>query len=241
MTLNTKKIKPAGGGNNSDMVEPTLAVGGYPARVIRVYDLGLQPRPAFRGQEKSPANHIRITYELLDAFMLDKDGNELENKPIWIDEKMPLFSLEVENAKSTKRYYAIDPDENLGGDFSQLIDQPCIVNVVNNPDRKDPKKIYNNVGSVSAMREREKANAPQLVNDAFVVSLDSDDVDAFNSIPKWIQDEMKESLNWEETEMYKALQGEAPKKPEPKEEKKPDPAPQDDDVEDEDDDGDIPF
>ena len=113
--------------------------------------------------------------------------------------------------------------------------------MVNNPDRKDPKKIYNNVGSVSAMREREKANAPQLVNDAFVVSLDSDDVDAFNSIPKWIQDEMKESLNWEETEMYKALQGEAPKKPEPKEEKKPDPAPQDDDVEDEDDDGDIPF
>jgi hypothetical protein len=107
MALNSKALpKPKG----KDFVEqPNIDPGVYPARIVQIIDFGLQPQKPYKGEEKKPQYEIGITYELVDVFMIDKDGNEVEDKPRWISETLPFYGLEADRAKSTQRYNAADP------------------------------------------------------------------------------------------------------------------------------------
>lgn len=200
MAFNLKKIN-----TNSGPKQPNIEPGAYPARLVQLIDFGLQPQRPFQGQEKSPAYEIGLTYELLDEFMLDEDGNEIEDKPRWISETLSVFGLNSERAKSTQRYLALDPEMEYDGDFLALIGTPCMVTIVNNKGSND--KVYDNVANVSGMRAKEARNAAPLVNSPRIVNLDSEDTETFLSMPDWIQDKIKESLEWESTKLYKALQG----------------------------------
>ena len=73
MGLNAKKVAHTGGskGPAQEPIEP----GTYPVRVAQIIDLGLQPQRPYQGQEKPPAYEIMMTYEFLDEFCLDEDGN----------------------------------------------------------------------------------------------------------------------------------------------------------------------
>jgi hypothetical protein len=203
---NIKRPKPEG-----FVIQEAIEAGTYPARVVQVLDLGLQPRKPYKGQEKEPVQEVMITYELLDEFYLDEDGEPLEDKPRWLSETLPLYSLEVELAKSTKRYLALDPDEKFGGDFTLLVDCPCMVTVVQNPDQNGKKddngnlKIYNNVSGVSAMRAKEAARAAELVNPAKVFVLDEPDLVIYKSLPEWLQEKIASNLTFKGSPLQKAL------------------------------------
>jgi hypothetical protein len=148
-------------------------------------------------------------------------------------------------ATSTKRYKALDPKEDFGGDFTQLIDIPCTVLVVQNAGTgKNVGKVYTNIQSLSAMRPRDAAKAPDLVNPPKVFVLDEPDLEVFKSLPQWLQDKIKGNLDFEGSALQEALEGpqEASKpkgKAEPKAKAKPAPeeAPEDEEEED----GDEPW
>ena len=212
MSLNARKIKTVstGGGSKQD----PIAVGAYPARVVQVLDLGLQAQRPYQGKEKPPVHEIMLTYELTDEFCLDEDGNEDNEKPRWISENFPLYSLDADLAKSTKRYFSLDPDEVHGGDFTALIDTPCMVTVT---QREVGDKTYNNVGSVSGMRPKDAARCPELVNPPKVFLLDDPDLTIFGSLPQWMQDKIKGNLEYAGSALEKALAG-GSAKPEAKEE-----------------------
>lgn len=213
MALNTKKIPHQGGGDRVE--QPELEAGVYPARVVQIIDFGLQPQRAYQGKEKPPAYEIQVTYELVDVFMVDEEGNELEDKPRWISETFPIYSLEADMAKSTKRYNALDPDCVHDGDFSLLLDTPCNVTLVIN---KKGDKVYTNVASVGAMRPRDAAKCPDLVNEAKFFDLDSPDLEVFNKLPKWIQEKITSNLEYKGSKLD-VLLGEKPDQGEAEEEK----------------------
>jgi len=216
MSLNAKNVKS----NKSRVKQPVLEPAGYPGRLVQVIDFGLQNQRPFKGEEKPPALEIGLTYELSDEFCVDKDGNVEEDKPRWISEIIPFHNLSADKAKSTQRYYAIDPTEDKGGDFTQLLGMPCTVNIVNNV--RDGE-TYNNVGSLSAIRAKDAAKLPQLVGEPSFFSLDEPDLELFNSYPDWIRDKIKGNLNFNGSVLQKALSG----KPAPKDDKKgKDPEPQ---------------
>ena len=104
MALNAKTAS-SGGGMNIEPLEP----GTYPARLVQVVDLGVQAQRPYQGKEKDPVQEILLTYEFVDEFLKDEDGNEETDKPRWLSESMPLFNLSSERAKSTLRYNALDP------------------------------------------------------------------------------------------------------------------------------------
>ena len=212
MSLNARKIKTTstGGGSKQD----PIAVGAYPARVVQVLDLGLQAQRPYQGKEKPPVHEIMLTYELTDEFCLDEDGNEDNEKPRWISENFPLYSLDADLAKSTKRYFSLDPDEVHGGDFTALIDTPCMVTVT---QREHADKIYNNVGSISGMRPKDAARCPELVNPPKIFLLDEPDLTIFGSLPQWMQDKIKGNLEYAGSALETALAG-GSAKPEAKEE-----------------------
>lgn len=224
MALNSNKIK--GGNANAERIEqPLIEPGMYPGRIVQVIDLGLQAQRPYQGQEKPPANEIMLTYELVDTFCVDKDGNEDEEKPRWISENIPLYNIKQDKAKSTQRYLAVDPENINDGDFSKIVDVPINVAVVHN---KKGDKTYVNVGGISSMRGRDAAKCAELKNPAKVFDLDEPDMEIFNSLPDWIKEKVKQNLNFQGSPLQQALGG----KPAPaKKEKAPEP---DDVVEDDD-------
>ena len=207
MGLNAKKMKHTGG-NKAGAAQAPIESGTYPVRVAQVIDLGLQNQRPYQGQEKPPAYELMITYEFLDEFCVDENGNEDEDKPRWLSETLPLRSLQAEKAKSTQRYYALDPSESLDGDFTQLVGVAANASIVQNAGKgKNVGKVYNNIAALSAMRSKDSAKAPELKNEGKVFDLDDPDVEVFNSLPEWIQDKIKDNLEYAGSELEKALTG----------------------------------
>lgn len=222
MALNAANIQNK---NTGDRVEQApVEPGVYPARIVQILDLGLQAQRPFQGKEKPPAQEISITYELVDTFCVDKDGKELEDKPRWISETLPLYSISQDKAKSTQRYVAADPSGKFGGDFSKLVNAPVNVTIVHN---KVGEKTYVNVAGIAAMRPRDEAKCPELVNPAKVFDLDAPDMEIFGSLPQWIQDKIKKNLKFNGSPLDKLLSGGAKKEPEKEPEKVEPPIPAD--------------
>lgn len=218
MTLNARKV------NNNGPKQDPVDAGTYPARTVQILDMGLQAQRAFEGQEKPPANEIMITYELVDEFMKDDKGEDILDKPRWISETIPLYSLNSDRAKSTQRYMVLDPKLDHDGDWSQLLDIPVNVTLINKPGKQD--KIYTNVTSISAVRPRDAQKFPALVNDAKFFDMDNPDVELFLTLPDWVQKKVKDGLEFGGSKLEALLKKHGGKK----EDKKPEPKQEDDDI-----------
>lgn len=214
MGLNAKKQSTGttGGIGKQGNIEPDT----YNARVVQLIDLGVQKQRPFRGEPKDPAQMLYITYELVDCFCKDEDGNDIPDKPRWISEDFPFFSLNADRAKSTKRYNAIDPSGVLDGEFTDLVDQPCDVIVVSNLGKgKHEGKIFDNIADVVPMRKKDVQSCPPLQNPAKVFVFDEPDLDVFQSLPEWLQERIKGSEGYPTSELRNLLEGssEAPEAP----------------------------
>lgn len=200
MSINAKKVPVA----SNRVAQPLLEDGVYPARTVQIIDFGLQEQRPYKGEPKPPAHEISITYELVDEFMVDKEGVELEDKPRWVSETFPLRNLEADLAKSTKRYRALDPNDTTDGDFSLLTNIPCNVSLSNN---ETGGKVYTNVTNVGAMRPRDAAKCPELQNDVRVFVLSDPDMEVFNAFPDWIKEKLKNNLNFKGSKLEELLEG----------------------------------
>lgn len=206
MALNARKAPSSGTRKAVEAME----AGSYPTRLVQVLDLGLQPQQAWQGEEKPPAYEMMLTYEFVDEFLKDDDGNDMEDKPRWLSERMPLRSLDSDLAKSTKRYYAMDPEEKKEGDFEALVSSPCLTTITAKPSKKDGV-VRNYVADVTAMRPRDASKCPELVNPPKVFNLDNPDMEVFKSLPEWVQNVIKENLNFGGSPLEAALGGESKK------------------------------
>lgn len=197
MSLNARKVK----NTNSGPKAPLLDEGAYPARLVQIIDLGVQPQE-YQGEVKAPKNEIWTTYELVDEFMPDEDGEDDVTRPRWISESFPLNHLDSDRAKSTKRYYALDPKEEHEGEWSELLTKPVLVTII----QKETKTgEYNNVGGTSAMREKEASKLPDLVNEPKVFLMSNPDVEVFLSLPQFLQDKIKDGLEYEGSKLEELL------------------------------------
>lgn len=203
MSLNASKIKSSGNFPKQDPLEP----GTYPARVVQIIGLGMQAQQPFQGEEKPPRPEIYVTYELVDEFVLDDKGNEDHDKPRWISERIPLYSLDSDLAKSTKRYFALDPNCEFGGDWAQLAGQCCMVTIINKKavKGKHAGKVFDRVDSISSMRDKEAKKMPGLKNDPKVFDVDEPNMTVFLSLPTWLQDLVKGNLDFGGSVLEKEL------------------------------------
>lgn len=199
MALNAKSAP--GGGVEYEKLES----GTYPARLVQVIDLGLQNQE-FKGEVKAPRQEIALTYEFLDEFLKDEDGNEQTDKPRWLTETMPLYNLNSEKAKSTLRYKALDPDEVHEGDFSALLGTPVSVTVVQNPGTgKHKGKVFENIDSIAPMRRKDIEKAAELVNEAVFFDCDDPDIEVFLKLPKFLKDRIQNNLEFAGSRLAKLL------------------------------------
>lgn len=209
MPMNVKKMK---GNNNKDFKRPDpLEDGTYAGRVVQIIDLGLQPQREYQGQTKSPKYEVYMTYELVEEFMKDDDGNDLEDKPRWISERIPLSSIDNDKAKSTKRYNALDPNMDHDGDFSALIAAPAEITVGTQAGKgRHEGKVFENVVNVSPMRAKKAAGLPELVNEPKVFVLDNPDMEVFEKLPDFLKTIITSNLEFSGSRLEALLKGEKP-------------------------------
>ena len=211
MGLHAGKIQSTG--STGPRQEP-MEEGTSKCRVVQIIDLGVQPQRMCEGKQKPPVHKIRLTYEFTDEFCLDEDGKEMEDKPRWLSEEIPLHPLSSDLANSTKRYKAMDPELVCGGDFTQMGGAPVNVTVVNNPDKKGKKDdkgrlvIYNNIGAVTSMKKKEIANLPEAVNPVVVFSRDEATAEQFAALPTFLQEKIKAGLDFAGCPLDLLLRGE---------------------------------
>ncbi len=211
MTLKASEVPT--GGKKQEPLDP----GSYPSRLVMVIDLGLQPQ-TYNGETKDPKNEIMTTYELSDEFMKDDEGNEIKDKPRWLSETFTLNSLNSDKAKSTQRYVALDTGLKYDGDWSQLLNTPANLTVINNAGKgKNKGKVFNNIASVSAMRAKDAEKLPPLVNDKRFFTLDEPDVELFLTLPQFVQDKIKGGLEFKGSVLDELLQNHKGKPVEKKE------------------------
>jgi hypothetical protein len=205
MGINSKSVPSNGnGGNKPDPIE----AGNYPARLVQVIDLGLQPQRPFKGEEKPPAYSIYTTYELLDEFMKDADGNDDETKPRWQSEEMPLYNIGADLAKSTKRYKALDADLECEGDWGQLLGMPVTVTITaKEGSGQHAGKVFNNISGTAPMRPKDAAKADELKNPPKMFDLDAPDLEVFQSLPDWLQEKIKGNLEFKGSKLEGMLSG----------------------------------
>lgn len=200
MALNANNSKNSTG----PKIDPVEA-GSYPARLVVVADLGLQTQRDFQGEKKPPAYEILTVYELADEFMKDEEGKDDTTKPRWQSESFPLYSLQSEKAKSTKRYLALDPQGLVNGDWTKLIGTPVMVTLVVTPSKKG--KLYNNIGGTSPMRSKDALRVPELVNKPVILDLDNPSVEAYKALPQWVQKRITENLEYKGSKLASLLGG----------------------------------
>lgn len=194
-----------------------LDIGNYFCRIAQVIDLGLHHKESWdaatktfvKEMDKAPVQMIMVTYEFTTEFMKDEQGNELEDKPRWLSETFALHPLRVELATSTKRYNAIDTKGEFGGDWSLLLGAPCTVTIAHKKSGKAK------IGSVAPPMKG--MPVPELKNPPKMLDLSEPDLEIFQSIPVWLQDRIKDNLEYNGSPLQKLLGG-APveKEPEPK-------------------------
>ena len=197
--------KQAGNGGGKERIEQdVIEAGTYPARLVQLLDMGLQPQNAYQGTPKPPMQEITLTYELVDVFMKDADGNDLEDKPRWVSETIPFHNLNADKAKSTQRYNAFDPKGDWDGDLTKALGQPINVVLVNN---KKGDKTYTNVAGLSTMRAKDAEKCPELKNPTKLFSLDDPDMEIYAKLPKWQQEDIQKNLNFNGSPLQAKLGG----------------------------------
>ncbi len=206
MSFNTNKIAPK---PQSNFKRPdALDTGSYPARLVAVYILGIQPQRPYMGEDKPPALEAQLTYELSDEFLLDEEGNEDTEKPRWLSETIPVYSLDSDRAKSTQRYMVLDPNVIHEGDWSMLIGTPCHVQVTKAPSKRNPGQEVNYINSISSMRKKDADRLPELVNEPRLFSIYEEDdkvVENFKTLPDWMKEKIQGSLDFSDTPLGKLL------------------------------------
>ena len=192
MSLNANDIPFEGKSKTPDW-EP----GTYPARIVGVAVLGLQDQGSYLGQEKPPKREIHITYEFLDEFLKNADGEDDEEKPRWLSERFPFNPLKSQKAKSTIRYNSLDPEGKFGGDFSRLVDMPCTVTIATEKGKdKYAGRVFANVSNVSLMRAREADKARKLVNPPFIFDFYNPTHESWEALPDWMKEVAKKALDF---------------------------------------------
>lgn len=195
--------------------QDAMEAGIYPCRLVQLIDLGLQPQRAFQGQEKPPAHTIYTTYEFTDEFCVDKDGNEMEEKPRWLSEDFPFYSLDADLAKCTKRYKALDPKLVHDGDWEEVLGGAVNVTITAKEGKDGVTRNY--IASTSAMRPRDAEKTEDLKNPARIFSLEDPDMEVYNALPKWLQEKIASNLEFHGSKLEELLSGNAPApKKEPK-------------------------
>jgi len=169
-----RATKTSQGGSGVEMSAPILDPGSYPARVVQIIDLGMQPGSTMYPE---PKLKMEFRFELLDEFMVDKEGAELDSKPRWFSYEL-TYNADGYMGDRSNIYKVFDALGGFEKDLPELLNTPCMLSIAK-ALKADGKTEKNKITGVAAMREKDKATAVELKNPTLYFSMMDPDMEAW--------------------------------------------------------------
>ncbi len=178
---------------NNGVKRELIPANNYIARCYQMIHIGtlsevIQGKPTV-------VNKVRIGWELPTELKVFKEENG--EQPLVISKEFNLSMNEKSNlrkALASWRGKDFTEDEAKCFDVSKLIGVPCMLNIIHKPSKSDPTKIYEEIGSISPMPKG--VPCPEQINKTFQLDYDNFNQDMFNSLPDFIREKMKMSLEF---------------------------------------------
>ena len=171
--------------NGSTNFEP-IATGNYPARCYSMVHLGTIEENILGTIKK--LNKVRITWELPTELKVFKEENG--EQPQVISKEFTLSLHEKATLRGfLKNWRGKDftDEEAKSFDIEKLVGAPCMLNITHKT-KKDGSGIYAEIGSVSAMPKG--FVCPDAINNSFVFTYESFDLEKFNTLPEFMRNKM---------------------------------------------------
>jgi hypothetical protein len=173
--------------NNYTPRELTPA-GSYIARCYSMIEIGTI-ETEYKG-EKKWLHKVRIGWEFpLETKVFNEEKGE---QPIVISKEYTLSMADKANLRADLanwRGKAFSEEEAKRFDITKLVGVPCMINVIHEPGKQDPSKIYEKVGSIMPLPKG--TVCPPQINPTFILSYDDWDDAKFEALPDFIKDKIK--------------------------------------------------
>lgn len=176
--------------------------GAYPARVVSIIDFGMQYATDYKTGEvkKYDDGNDVIQHKVWINFEFPTETIEVdgENKPRWYGKEFTVSNHEKSALFSLLK--AIDPkgeNTNKGRNVKGMLGLPAMVTIGSTSSGK--AKIVSVSGVPKGMQVDSLQNPEQFFD------LDSDDVEAFEKLPDWMQKRITEGVDFDSTKFYQAV------------------------------------
>lgn len=195
MPLNINQVQQPQGGSRE-----LLEAGPQMARLVQIIDLGLQKQKPFKGKEKRPAFQVQLTFEFPNDT-IEVDGEE---KPKWKSRRVNLSTHEKSTCARWMR--VLDPKGESKGDLTKLIGTPCLALIVHEAGTGPYEgQTFDKVEDLMPLMKGQEV--PELQNDPRVFDLTSPDMDVFNGLPDFLQNIIKENLEYDGSKLQNLVEG----------------------------------
>lgn len=164
--------------------------GNYIARCYSMIHIGTTQKNIM-GEQKT-LNEVRIGWELpteLKVFNPEKG-----EQPRVISKEYTLSMGDKANLRkmlASWRGQDFTVEETKSFDITKLLGKTCMLNIIHKPSKKDPTKIYEEIGSVSPMPKG--MPCPDQINPTVVLSYDDFNWNVYEALPDFIKDKVKSS------------------------------------------------
>lgn len=179
--------------SNNGTKRELIPAGNYVARCYQMIYIG-EVMESFMGEGKL-LRKVRIGWELpTELKVFNEDKGE---QPRVISKEYTLSLNEKANLRkilASWRGKDFTEAEAKAFDISVLVGKPCMLNIIHKHGVADPSKIFEEIGSISPMPKG--MTCPAQINPSFVLDYDNFDEEKFNSLPDFIKDKMKSSLEY---------------------------------------------
>ena len=170
-----------------------IPAGTYVARCYSVIHLG-HVTQKYMGEEKV-VDLVRFTWELpteLKCFNQDKGM-----QPCAISKEMTFSLNEKSNLRAminAWRGKALTEEEAKAFDLAKLIGAPCMINLIHQPSKSNPEKVYERIAAVMPMMKG--MTCPPQHNPSMEFSVLDFDRPKFESLPAFLQEMITDSKEY---------------------------------------------
>ena len=171
-----------------------IPAGTYVARCYSVVHLGHVVQK-YMGEEKI-VDLVRFTWELpteLRCFNQDKG-----DQPCAISKEMTFSLNEKSNLRAmlnTWRGKALTEDEAKSFDLAKLIGAPCMINLIHQPSKANPEKVYERIAAVLPMMKG--MTCPPQHNPSMEFSVLEFNREKFMTLPAFLQEMIVSSTEYQ--------------------------------------------
>lgn len=181
---------------------PRIEDGSYPARIVQILDFGMQLETDYKTGEPK-------TYD---------DGNPIVRHKVWVNFEFPTELIEIDGVQKPKwlgKEFSVSAHEksalynllkaadpkgtitNKGRNVGGLLGLPVMVSVSSTSGGKAK------ISSVSGVPKGMQVDSLQ--NPEVLFDLDGDDVATFESLPNWMQERIKDGVDFDTSRFYQVV------------------------------------